>query len=141
MSIARPIIIIEDDLDDQEIAQNIIDELDIANKIIFFENGRSAIDYLMTTQDRPFIIISDMNLPGLSGLEVKKQIDDNEYLREKCIPFIFISTSANKQAVETAYTNLNVQGYFEKGHNYEQYKGIFKLIFDYWKVCKHPNSD
>jgi CheY-like chemotaxis protein len=51
--------------------------------------------YLETTQDRPFIILCDINLPGMKGNDLKKIIDDNENLPKKSIPYIFYTTSDN----------------------------------------------
>jgi len=51
----------------------------------------------------------------------------------------FLSTSANKKAVEEAY-EMMIQGYFEKPSSMKELKDIIKMIFYYWEVCKHPNN-
>jgi CheY-like chemotaxis protein len=135
-----PIIIVEDDEEDMEILEEVIRELKMPNKIVWFLNCMEAFTFIKTTEKQPFIIICDINLPGQSGIDFKKQIDADPFLREKSIPFIFYSTSANRQYVTEAYTKMTVQGYFQKLNSYEEIKKLFKLIFEYWKVCKHPNS-
>jgi CheY-like chemotaxis protein len=108
-----PIILVEDDLDDQEFIVDSFQILGIKNQINVFDNGREALAFLKTTEVQPFLIISDVNLPVLNGLQLKAEIQNNEYLRNKSIPFIFLSTSADKKAVEEAF-KLSVQGFFVK---------------------------
>ena len=140
MSQAGPIIVIDDDKDDQEILQDVINELGIQNKLLIFDKASDAFDYLKTTADKPLVIFSDINLPQQSGVEFKRQIDNDHQLREKSIPFIFFSTYIDKKVVDIAYKELTIQGFFQKSGNYEELKNTVKLIIDYWKICKHPNS-
>lgn len=134
-----PIVVLEDDLDDQSILEDILKELDVPNKSVWFTNGSDAFHYLKTTEEEPFIIFSDVNLPGQNGIEFKRQIDNDKELRKKSIPFVFFSTSVNKNAVNEAYTKMTVQGFFKKSDKYEEIKRTVKLILDYWYLCKHPN--
>lgn len=63
MNKGGPIIIIEDDTDDQELLKNVFLELDYRNNVIFFEDGEEALKYLTDTTIEPFIIFSDINMP------------------------------------------------------------------------------
>lgn len=135
-----PIVIVEDDRDDEEILEEVLKELDMPNKIVWFTLCDSAFDYLKATTEQPFIILSDVNLPRQSGMDFKKRIDNDKGLRAKSIPFVFYSTSVDPNYVTEAYTQMTVQGYFSKGNSYEEIKRKIKLIMDYWKDCKHPNS-
>jgi CheY-like chemotaxis protein len=135
-----PIIIVEDDLDDQEMIQEILKQLNVNNKIIFFDKPPEAFQFLKRQKEQPFIILSDVNLPEQNGVEFKRQIDEDPQLRAKSIPFVFFSTSIDKKAVDTAYKDMTVQGFFQKASNYEELKIVLKLIIEYWKRCKHPNS-
>jgi response regulator RpfG family c-di-GMP phosphodiesterase len=134
-----PIIVLEDDEDDKSIFEEILRDLDIANRMIWFTKADDAFKYLKDTPEQPFIIISDVNVPGQNGLEFKKRIDNDEELRKKSIPFVFFSTSVDQKAVNEAYTKMTVQGFFQKYYNYEEIKACVKLVLDYWKFCKHPN--
>ncbi len=73
MAISGPIIIVEDDIDDQEIFADVIKELGISNELIFFPRCPEALQFLQTSTKQPFIIICDINLPGLNGLEFKNK--------------------------------------------------------------------
>ncbi|MES2647466.1 MAG: response regulator [Bacteroidota bacterium] len=139
MSVSGPIIIIEDDLDDQQILQETLLELGVNNVICFFDNCIDVYQYLLVTHDKPFLILSDVNLPVMTGSELKQRINENEELRKKAIPFIFFTTTANAKAVEKAY-DMMVQGYFEKDSDLKSLKATLGTIIAYWKLCKHPNN-
>lgn len=135
-----PIIVVEDDNDDKEVFEEVLKELHVPNKFVWFKNTGEAFEYLKSTADQPFIIFSDINLPKQSGIEFKRQIDCDDALRKKSIPFIFYSTSVNQHIVNEAYTQLTVQGFFQKSHGFEEMKKNIRLILDYWAACRHPNT-
>lgn len=134
-----PIVIVDDDIDDQEIYAEAIKAIGITNEIHFFNGGQQMLDYLNTTEEKPFIILSDINMHGMSGLELKKNIEDDPYLKVKGIPFVFISTNANKVSVRHAYA-LGVQGYFQKPDSMDEIKEMLQTLFSYWTRCKHINN-
>ena len=138
--ITGPIILVEDDEDDVEIFSEVLKELDIPNRLISFNKPADAYHFLDKNEEQPFIIVSDVNLPGMSGLEFKNKLDHNEQLKKKSIPFIFYSTSAEKKYVNEAYIQLTVQGFFLKGQSIKEIKNQVRIIFEYWKICRHPNS-
>jgi len=140
MSKSGVIVIIEDDVDDRKFLGEIIRELEIVNELRWFETSESALEYIATTYQSIFVILSDVNLPGKSGLEFKKTLDENPDLRRKSIPFIFYSTAANQDDVNEAFLNMTTQGFFKKGPDYENAKIAIKVIFDYWRLCRHPNT-
>ena len=134
-----PIIIVDDDLDDREIYLESIRAIGIPNEVRFFENGPNALNYLYTTPEQPFIILCDVNMHMMTGLEFKEKIQADPILRTKGIPFVFISTNATAPAVRKAHT-LGVQGYFEKPASIDEIKRMLKILFDYWVLCKHINN-
>ena len=139
MPTSGPIIIIEDDNDDQELMQEVMDELKVPNVLKFFDTCVKGLDYLITTIEKPFLIISDINLPLMTGIEFKLAINNHPELKKKSIPFIFLSTNPNQQMVYEAY-QLLIQGYFIKPVNMKDFKEMIRMIIDYWKVCRHPNG-
>lgn len=135
-----PVILVEDDADDEAIFSDILKELGISNDIVWFGNSTDAFKYLKETTEQPFIIFSDVNLPGENGIEFKRRIDNDKQLRQKSIPFVFYSTAAGQNIVNEAYTQITVQGFFKKGNSYQEIKNDVHLIFGYWQICKHPNN-
>jgi CheY-like chemotaxis protein len=139
MAKAGPILIFEDDPDDQEVLQECLNALNVKNELKFFNDCAAALHYLKTTTDRPFLILSDVNMPGMTGNDLKKEINKDKKLRQKSIPFVFLTTSIQDQSVSEAY-ELMVQGYFQKENSISQIKQTLKMIVDYWSICKHPEA-
>ena len=138
MNKTGPIIVIEDDSDDQELLVIVFKELGFKNEIIFFKDGETALDYLIKSDVEPFIILSDINMPKLNGLELRKKVHTNEDLRIKCIPYLFFSTSAEQDYVVDAYSE-SVQGFFVKPHSFDKLKRTIRIIVEYWQECESPN--
>lgn len=138
MNKGGPIIIIEDDVDDQEILTEVLKELDYANEIIFFEDGEKALDFLINTSIEPFIIFSDINMPKLNGVELREKVHNNEDLRIKSIPYLFFTTSAEQKHVVDAYSK-SIQGFFVKPLSFNDLKRTIRIIVEYWQECVSPN--
>ena len=134
-----PIIVIEDDLEDQEILQEIFQNLGYKNKISYFIDGNEALEYLNKTDVQPFLILSDINMPKLNGFELRNKVFTNSQLQEKCIPYLFFTTGANKKAVSDAYA-MSVQGFFLKPSTIPQLQETVRKIIEYWKECIAPSS-
>lgn len=138
MNKTGPIIIIEDDVDDQEVLEDIFRELNYRNKLIFFGDSQDALDFLTDTEIEPFLVISDINMPKLSGLELREKVINNEDLRLKSIPYLFFSTSAEQKHVIDAYSR-SIQGFFVKPKSYDKLKKMMMKIVEYWQECESPN--
>lgn len=138
MNKSGPIIVIEDDIDDQLLFETVFTDLKVPNKVIYFANGHDAYQYLDSSTDQPFLILSDINMPRLNGFQLKDRVHNNEQLRLKCIPYLFFTTSADQHAVVDAYSK-SVQGFFVKPTKYSELVRILSNIIEYWKDCHSPN--
>lgn len=134
-----PIVIIEDDEDDQMFLTEIFAKLNYNNIIVFFKDGNEALDYLNKTDVNPFLILSDVNMPKINGFELRSKIHTNEQLHVKCIPYLFFTTNANKKSVIDAYA-MSVQGFFVKPNSMNKLENTIKLIMEYWKECIAPSE-
>lgn len=133
------IVIIEDDPDDQDMLTEVLNDLKIPNKIIFFPDGREVLEYLQKPDVIPFLILSDINLPVLDGFKLRNRVFENEAISRKCIPYVFFTTAADEKSVTTAYA-LSAQGYFKKPHGYPELRTMMKSIIEYWNMCYSPNK-
>ena len=133
-----PIVIIEDDSDDQEILIDIFKNLNYQKDIIYFSDGEEALKYLVNTDVKPFLILSDVNMPKLSGFELKEKININENLNLKCIPYLFFTTASSKKAIMDAYSQ-SVQGFFVKPNSFDKLQNTIKKIVEYWQECEAPD--
>lgn len=132
------IVIVEDDTDDQEMFIDVFKELDYKNEIVFFNDGQEALTYLTGKTVEPFVVISDINMPKLNGMELRKQIHENENIRLKTIPYLFFTTSAAQADVVDAYSK-SIQGFFVKPSSFQGLKSTVKAIVEYWQKCESPN--
>jgi CheY-like chemotaxis protein len=139
MNKTGPIIVIEDDLDDQEILVEIFQKLGYVNKVIYFADGNEALEYLNKSEVQPFLILSDINMPRINGFELRNKVFTNEQLQTKCIPYLFFTTGANRKAVTDAYA-MSVQGFFLKPSSMTGLENTIKKIIEYWQECIAPSQ-
>lgn len=138
----RPILIIEDDVSDIELIKRSFQEAGVKNPLIFIENGKDAIEFLIgleldkIEENRPVLIMLDLNLPQIHGFRILELIQDSIIARG--IPTVVLTGSSNKKDYATSY---------DRGANSVIYKGTDSRLFtehmqtvsDYWlQVCKLP---
>ena len=138
MNKSGPIIIIEDNPADQEILSEIFEELNYDNKLIFFGDSILALEYLTDTDVEPFLVISDLRMPKLNGMELREKLINNEEIRLKTIPYLFFSTTAEQKDVINAYSR-SIQGFFVKPAAYDKQMDLIVKIVEYWQECESPN--
>lgn len=133
---------VDDDLEDTDLVREVVAEIGYKNRVVAFSNCDHAYQHLCNTVDidPPFIILCDVNLPRMNGIELKQKIDADKKLRSKSIPFVFLSTTGEGHFVDKAYECCTVQGFFTKETRYTELKAVIKLILDYWSRAKHPTK-
>src|SRR5688500_2878765 len=136
----NPILLIEDDEDDQKMLQQALEALDLPNRLVTMRDGSQALDYLRRTAVNPFIIRCDMDMPRMNGMELWQRINQEPQLRKKAIPFIFLTSHDDVQDISEAYDKQTVQGFFVKGNDERQIREILRQILSYWDLCLHPNT-
>ncbi len=137
MNKSGPIIIIDDDLEDQELMKEAFAELSIEHEIVLFSDSQKALDFMTTTAVEPFLIFSDVNMPKQSGMELRQQLRGQPSIRVNGVPFLFLTTSADLRAVTAAYGD-SVQGFFIKPSTFSGIKKLLQTIVAYWQNCVTP---
>lgn len=133
------IILIDDQKYEKSFLQESLNDKNWAIEVEYFSNAPDALKHLKENADEIFLIISDMNMPEMSGMELKKTIDEDLFLRRKSIPFIFASSEISETQVTDAY-EYRVQGYFKKPETIEEQAEMLEKIVQYWISCIHPNK-
>ncbi len=134
-----PVIIIEDDLDDQGFIREVFSCLNYPNPLVFFDDGEKALEYLKSGRVLPFLILSDINMPRLDGFALRQKLKMDKELQLKCIPYLFFTTASSQKAVIDAYS-LSVQGFFVKQSTMKDLEKTIFVIMEYWKLCASPNN-
>ena len=136
---SRPIIVIDDDSDDIELISVAMRSLNIENPLLSFENPIEAINYLKGSDKIPFLIFCDINMPYINGFEFRRMIEADKNLRLKTIPFLFLTTAADRSNIEKAF-NLSIQGYFRKPVTSTDMAKMLDEVIAYWQRSERPNS-
>lgn len=126
------ILYVEDDLDFSEIVEQAFSQVDNNTQLTILEDGASALSTLNNfaeSKDKPKLILLDMNLPGISGLDVLKRIKENNALR--CIPVVMFSTSDNPKDVRTSLEN-GANAYVPKPLGYLNLVNCLKSMHSFW---------
>jgi CheY-like chemotaxis protein len=131
------IILIDDDLDDKEIFEQAYRELGIQNRLTIFSDARKAYEYFNNTNKDLFLIISDINMPLMTGIQLRDKMQQIGEVRLRTIPFLFLTTGTAPNNVLYSYSH-SVQGFFKKPGTYAELKIILRHIFDYWASCTEP---
>jgi CheY-like chemotaxis protein len=139
MNKSGPIVVIEDDQDDQMMLKEVFRILKTENEVLFFCDGEAALVYLRDPNVYPFLILSDVNMPKLDGFELKRMVHTNDELSAKCIPYLFFTTAVNEKAVYDAYT-MSAQGFFVKPSSFDELVATLGVMIEYWKRCYSPSN-
>lgn len=137
---SHPILVMEDDPDDRYLLSTVVKELLIENPVLFFSTPAQLLTYLSTGEPDPLLIFCTANLNQDGALELKRNIDQNPRLKEKSIPFVFLSTAGRPDFIEKAYGQMSIQGLFVKPDSIEEFKRLSGLVFQYWRVCLKPGN-
>ena len=134
-----PVFVIDSDIEDLEFLEDAWKELDFSNELYFFKTAEEALHQLETNRQVPFLIISEINLPKVSGLELKKYLLSHKEMNFKSIPFVFLTSDPSQVQVEQAYT-LCTNGVFKKSDTMDKLKQQLADITRYWRESLVPSN-
>lgn len=131
------VMLVEDNVDHAELVIRTLEEHQIANKVRHFLDGQSALDYLFQRGEyadpaeivRPHMILLDLRLPRVDGIDVLKTIKESEKL--KSIPVVILTTSEAEKDVTKAYNN-HANSYLVKPVGFEEFKQLMDDLGFYW---------
>jgi CheY-like chemotaxis protein len=137
------ILLVEDNPNDAELAVHALKKSFLANRIEHVQDGVEALDYLFRRGDwadrrgepLPRLILLDIKLPRIDGLEVLKQIKVDPSTRN--IPVVILTASAEQRDVVDGY-NLGVNGYVVKPFDFEQFTESVRTLGLYWLLLNRP---
>ena len=128
------ILLVEDDMVDAMTVKRALKDLNITNTLIIKSNGEEALAYLRDgTNEKPCIIILDLNMPKMNGVELLRVLKQDEHLRR--IPVVILTTSKGEQDRFQTF-DLGVAGYMIKPVEYPQFVEVVRNINLYWTLSE-----
>jgi CheY-like chemotaxis protein len=133
----RPILLVDDDVVSTMLLQRALSSLHIGNRLHVANNGVEAIQWLkdIKDEDKPCIILLDLKMPKMGGLEFLEAFRRDQSLRT--IPVIVLTTSKEQKDIRASY-DLGVAGYMVKPVDFLQFIEMIKAIDQYWSLCEQP---
>jgi len=130
------ILLVEDDGVDQMSVQRSFKDLKIVRRLGIKENGVEALEFLRDNRnERPFLILLDLNLPRTNGLGFLQALRKDEAL--KMLPVVVL-TSSKEQRDEVESFGLNVAGYMIKPVDYQDFVELIRTVDKYWDTSELP---
>jgi CheY-like chemotaxis protein len=129
--------LVEDDEVDVKALRWAFDKLKIANPLVVASDGVDALDKLAELP-RPYLIICDINMPRMNGIELLRRIRQSDDYRDS---IVFMLTTSNDEQDKIDAYDLNVAGYMLKSDMGTSFQRAIALIENYWKVVEFPGPD
>jgi len=139
MQPTKPILLVEDDNVDAMTVKRAMRDLHASHPVIHSINGEEAMKYLNRADvEKPFLILLDLNMPKMNGIEFLKVIKVHQEL--KTIPIIVLTTSKEKRDVRESF-ELGAAGYMVKPVDYSKFVEILSKVMTYWSASETPKQD
>lgn len=145
MTAEAPILLVEDNPDDEALTLRAFTKNRIRNPVVVARDGVEALDYVFATgkfalrdkAERPALVLLDLKLPRVDGLEVLRQIRQNEATR--LLPVVVLTTSRERQDIRSAYS-LGANSYIRKPVDFERFIQTVGQLAMYW-LALNENPD
>jgi DNA-binding response OmpR family regulator len=136
------ILIVEDDPRDVELTLTALEEYNLANAVVVARDGQEALDYLYRrgqfqarSDGNPAVMLLDLKLPKVDGLEVLKQVRSEEHL--KMLPVVVLTSSHEEKDMMRSY-KLGVNAYVVKPVDFHEFVNAVKELGVFWAVINEP---
>ena len=137
------IVLVEDNESDAELTVRALKKNNIINELIHLQDGEEALEYIFATgkyaerniNELPKVVLLDLKMPKVGGLEVLKKIKSDE--RTRIIPVVILTSSKEEKDVMEAY-KLGVNSYVVKPVEFESFAKVVSDIGLYWLLSNHP---
>jgi len=137
------ILLVEDNQDDRDLALHALQRAKVANRIFVVRDGEEALDFLFcrgayaerSFDHPPKLVLLDLKLPKVDGMEVLKQVKSDT--RTRTIPIVIMTSSKEERDLASGY-NLGANSYIQKPVDFDQFRETVKSVGLYWLVINQP---
>jgi len=134
----KPILLVEDDKVDAMTVKRALKDIKVMNGLTHTVNGEEALEYLRgESNKKPCIILLDLNMPKMNGVEFLKIVKEDEELKK--IPVVVLTTSKDEQDKIESF-KLSVAGYIVKPADYKKFVEAVRTIELYWTLSELPDG-
>lgn len=141
----KKILLVEDNQNDLELTIEALSEHNLANRVVALSDGVEALDYLFyrgvyanRAVENPAVILLDIKMPRMDGIEVLEEIKSNDELKK--IPIVMLTSSREEPDLKKCY-NLGVNAYVVKPVNFRDFFDVVKQLGVFWAVINQlPNE-
>jgi CheY-like chemotaxis protein len=134
-SSARPILLVEDDQVDVLTTRRALREIHVTNPLVVCENGEEGLAWLRAAAEPPCLVLLDLNMPVMNGIEFLERIKRDARLRR--IPTVVLTTSDEQEDKARSF-DLGIAGYMAKSVDYRRFVEVMRSIDMYWTVSELP---
>ena len=131
------IIYVDDDREDHELFKLALSSICDCTVVSAYD-GDEAYRVMYERMNEIFLIVSDISMPKVTGLELKRLIENSPALKMKAIPFIYHTSIEDPVVVKEAYS-LGIQGYMRKGPDFKKLSENLSHFITFWANTVHPN--
>lgn len=135
----KPILLVEDDSVDAMTIKRAFKDLKVLNPLVHTTNGEEALQYLRDKSNKkPCVILLDLNMPKMNGIEFLKVVKADDVLRK--IPIVVLTTSKEESDIVDSF-KLSVAGYIVKPVDYKKFVEAVRAIEVYWTLSELPDGE
>jgi CheY-like chemotaxis protein len=138
----RPIVLVEDDANDVELTMLALAEHNLANPVVVLRDGVAALDFLYSrgeyagqARPNPMVMLLDLKMPKVNGLDVLKQIKTDEHL--KLLPVVMLTSSREERDLVASY-QLGVNAYVVKPVSFQEFVSAIRGLGIFWALINEP---
>ncbi len=132
----RTILLVEDNPSDVDLTKRALKRNGIANELVVAKDGKVALEYLFDAKNSPpAVILLDLKLPGVDGLEVLQQLRTGE--RTRRLPVVILTSSREQEDLAQCYDN-GANSYIRKPVDFNQFAETIRSLGHYWLILNEP---
>ena len=135
---SRPIFLVEDNPDDERLTLRALRQGRIANPVQVARDGEEALNVLLTADPLPGVVLLDLKLPKVDGLEVLQRLRAHE--RTRLLPVVILTSSNEQRDIVKSYS-LGANSYVRKPVDFQQFADAVYQLGVYWSVINEPWTD
>jgi two-component system response regulator len=132
---SRPILLVEDNPDDERLTLRALRRSKVTNPVVIARNGEEALEMILNVELLPTVVLLDLKLPKIEGLEVLRRIRDEN--RTRLLPVIILTSSSEERDIIESY-NLGANSYVQKPVDFDRFADAVAKLALYWVLINKP---